>query len=395
MNSKFLLMLVTVVLLCLSGFSSDIYAPVQNIVAKDLNAHINTIQSSMAIYMLGIAISLLFYGPISEGIGRKGPILTGLMIMLIGTVICFFAQSATIIIIGRFVQGLGAGASNGLWRSIFRDSFSGSEMAKYGSMLTLIVIFVVPAAPIIGAFIEHLMGWRAIFGFIFIYVAAALILLVLLYKETSEHHHRDRLKLRFIKTTYKEVFSNKIFIGASLCSFFTFGALFTWFISGSVTLIKYAGITPTEFGWLSLVGCGLAYGIAGQINAKLVEKRGMDTMMRLGFKIMTISGILLTTGFFIFGVTALAIIIPVICFSFGATFIFPTAFARAMTPFGHIAGYAGTTYSFLQILGATVLGFLLAHLPESNQVILGIVFTVCPAIAWILYERLVVKVSQQ
>ena len=85
----------------------------------------------MAIYLLGVAGSQLIYGPLSEGIGRKKPLIIGLTIMLIGSALCFLTPNITFLIIGRFIQGLGAGACACLWRSTFRDLFKGASITLF------------------------------------------------------------------------------------------------------------------------------------------------------------------------------------------------------------------------------------------------------------------------
>lgn len=261
MNSKKILFVIILLIGCLSQFASDIYAPSLPSIATLLKAPINLVQFSMAIYMLGVSLSLLVYGPVSEGIGRKVPVITGLVIFLIGSLLCLFAKNIDMLLIGRFIQGLGAGGGAGLWRAIFRDVYSGKELAKYASYLTILVMIIIPAAPAFGGYLDHLLSWRSIFAALSIYSVIAIMTVIFYFKETSRHHHFEKLKFSYIKKTFRLLLSNRVFMGISISVFFTYGATFAWFVTGPVLLIKVVGISSLTFGWLSFLGGGIAFSL--------------------------------------------------------------------------------------------------------------------------------------
>lgn len=386
MSSNKLLFFVIILAACLTQFAADIYAPSLPAIAVDLHTSIHLAQWSMTIYMIGVALTLLIYGPLSDGFGRKSPMIIGLSIMVIGSFICLFAPNISTLIAGRFIQGCGAGACAGLWRSVFRDVYTGEQLAKYGSYFAIFVMFIVPAAPALGGILQQSMGWRASFAFMSFYCIFALFAIVFWFKETSLHHHKDKLKLHYVKNTFAELLTSPIFIGVTVCTFLSYGAFFAWLTAGPILLIDVVGITPLTFGLLTFLGGGIAYALAGWINGKVVSQFGISNMMRFGWCIMIIAGLSLLIAKMLFGVNLWAIAIPVILFYFGSTFIWPNAFASAFTPFGHIAGYAGALYGFMQIGGGAVIGSLMAFLPHTNQIPLGIVFTLASIFAWGLYE---------
>jgi Bcr/CflA subfamily drug resistance transporter len=389
-HSNKLLFFVLILAVCLTQFASDIYAPSLPAIAASFKSSIHLAQFSMAIYMLGVALSQLIYGPLSEGIDRKQPLIIGLSIMLIGSLVCFFAINIHLLIIGRLIQGCGAGACAALWRSTFRDVFTGEQLAKFGSYLTVFVMFIVPIAPALGGYLQHYFGWRSIFGFMTFYTITALIAILYSFRETSKHHHTERLKLPYIISTFKQLLSSPIFMGISLCTFLSYGAFFSWFTVGPVLLIHVAKLTPIAFGWVNCIGGGGAYALAGWLNGRLVTRYGMVNMMRFGFSIMLLSGILMLLGKALLGVNSWAIIAPIILFYFGSTFIWPNAFATAFTPFGKIAGYAGALYGAMQIGGAAVIGAVVSHLPAQTQIPLALVILLASGLAWLIYEGIVV-----
>ncbi len=390
MNSKILPLILIVLVACLTQFASDIYTPSLPAIAKSFNVPVNLSQLSLVIYLFGVAISQLIYGPLSECFGRKPMLTLGIVIMLVGSLLCMFAPSIHALIVGRVIQGLGAGACAALWRTVFRDCFTGEELAKYGSYLAIFIMFIVPVAPALGGYFEHYIGWRANFTFMAIYTIVALIAITLGFKETHAEANKSSIKLSNIISGYGELIKSPIFVGITLCVFLCYGALFAWLAAGPVLLIKTVGLTPVEFGWFTFLGCGGAYALAGWFNGRLVKKFSMNSMMRFGWSVMILSSLLLALSYFVWGVTALGIMLPGVLFYFGSTFIWPNAFASAFTPFGHIAGYAGALYGFMLMSGGGAIGMIAAHMPDTNQLPLAWVIFLTAIISWVLYEIIVV-----
>ena len=345
--------------------------------------------------MMGLSLSQLFYGPLSDGIGRKSPLLIGLFIMGCGSTICLLAPSIEWLIFGRFLQGLGVGAGASLWRPIFRDSFEGADLAKYGGYLSIVMPFVVPAAPALGDYLQTYFGWRSNFLFIIGYTLVTMGIVAYFFKETSTHHHRQRLKATFFAQAFLHLLSSRSFMGYTICVFLTYGAFFSWFTASPVLLIDVVGITPIEFGWISFLAGGGTMILAGIFNGRMVSKVGTYFMLRLGWMLMFLSGGLMLLLKVIFGVSAVVIVAPMFLFYFGSTLIWPNIFAGAFAPFGKIAGYAGSLYSFMQLGGGAVISGLVAYLPEHDQVPLSLIFMGCSALAWIVFEYIVVTQKEE
>jgi DHA1 family bicyclomycin/chloramphenicol resistance-like MFS transporter/DHA1 family 2-module integral membrane pump EmrD-like MFS transporter len=389
MKSNLILFLVIVLAACLSGVSSDIYIPSLPAIADDLKTTIEEVQWTLAIFMLGLSISQLVYGPISDGVGRRRPLIIGLLIITAGSFVCFYAPSIEVLLFGRFIQGLGAGAGASLWRAIFRDSFNGAELARYGGYLSIVIPFIVPAAPTLGGYLQTYFGWRSSFLFLILYALVTMLMVFVLFKETSIHHHKERLTKKFFAHAFGQLLSSRVFVGYTICTFLSYGAFFAWFTAGPVLLIKIVGISPIEFGWITLLGGGGSMVLAGLVNGKMVVKFGSHFMLRMGWALMFMAGALMIALKFIYGMNTVVIVAPVILFYFGSTLIWPNIFAGAFAPFGKIAGYAGSLYSFMQLGGGAVVSALVSYLPETDQVPLASIFMICSTLSWIVFELVV------
>ncbi|WP_108650646.1 multidrug effflux MFS transporter [Dongshaea marina] len=374
---------------CLGQFSSDTYAPAMLQIASAFGVSINLIQLSMPLYMLGLCSSLLVFGSLSEAFGRRRPLLWGLVIMLVGSILCVSSMNAYQLLAGRVLQGIGAGAGASLWRAMFRDRFEGDALARYGAYMTILLTFVVPAAPMIGGFVSHVLGWRAVFWIIIGYALLILCAIYFLLAETSEHHHMDKLNLGHISRGYLKIIRSRAFIGYSLCSFCCYGGYFSWFTVAPVLLIKHTSLSSAMFGWLCFWGGALAMFFGGLIGGKLVLRFGAATMLRLGWSLMLIAGIQMLFGYWVFGLTIISPMIAMTLFYFGSTLVFPSLFSGAMQPFAKGAGFAGSLYAFLQMSGAVVIGAVASFLPADTPISLGLVFVLAPLISLVLFEGVV------
>jgi DHA1 family bicyclomycin/chloramphenicol resistance-like MFS transporter/DHA1 family 2-module integral membrane pump EmrD-like MFS transporter len=385
-NIKFLIVITLIA--CTAAVSSDIYAPSIPEISNCLNVSIMHVQSSMVIFMIGLAFSQLIYGPFADIYGRKKPLILGTIIFIIGNILAIFANDILTLNISRLIQGLGAGASASLWRSMFRDRYSGSDMAKYGGYLTIAMTFVMPAAPLVGGYLQEIFNWQASFIFMIIYAIASMLLTVLFLAES--HKTNDVHKFSFINIfkNYSILITNRIFIGYTLCSFFTFGALFSWFIIGPVIIIHHLGHNPSLFGWFALICAGGPIFLGGYLNGKFVKTYGSKNLLKLGWSLMFIAGTLLLSGFYTFGVSLFAIFIPIVLFNLGICFILPNSFAQAFTPFGHMAGTASALYGCLQITGAVVIGSVASYVPNNTQVPLAIIMIMSPILSYLIYKIL-------
>ena len=371
----FITLSVIVLVATLTQISTDIYIPSLPAIAQSLNATLGQSQLTLALFISGVACFTLIYGPLSEGIGRRLTIIFGLSIAMIGSVCCLFANTIHILQLGRFIQGCGLGACASLWRSIFRDTYSGADLARVSSYLVNLVTLSVIISPFIGGYFEQYLGWRSTFVFLLCWMTLVLLVVVFLFKETSQHHHKDRLSRRFIVKAFIDLLSNRCFMSFSLIVFLAYGGLLSWLIAGPIVFIHTMGLSPVSFGHLMILS-GLSTALGGLVNGQLTKKLSMSALMVVGMCLMIVAGFAMLLGYILVGLYVSVILIPAMIFIFGSTFVFMNCFALAFDNVGHVAGYAGSLYSFIQLLGGVVFGVVLAHVNTKTPVPMAVMFTV-------------------
>lgn len=383
---EFKILVVLTFVACLTGFMSDIYVPSFLTMSHDLNASLSGIQQSMSIFMLSLALSQFIYGPLSEVLGRRIGLLMGLCIVVVGSAICMLTENLFWLMVGRFIQGAGAGACACLWRSIFRDVFTGQQIAKYGGYLGIVMVYIVAAAPFLGGYFEAHQGWRASFIASISYGGAVWSLVYMLLPETNTHRTTERLSIQFFSAAYAQLLKSPIFMGYGLCVFFTYGAFFSWFIVGPVLYAHYFDLPIANFGCINFFLGGTAMALGGIFNAKCIRKIGQDKMLRLGWLLMSLAGAFILILDLCLIKSIYLFLIAIFAFLFGITLIWPNAFSRAFAPFGAIAGYAGSLYSCMQLGGGAIIGWVSAFIPDHRPYPLALVFILTALGACLTFE---------
>lgn len=370
---------------CLTGFAADIYIPSFLTIAQDFDSSISHVQQSMGMFLFSVSISQLIYGPISEIIGRRIPLVIGLIIALIGSLICFYAHNISMLLIGRLIQGAGTGACACLWRAILKDSLNSDEISKYAGYLGIIMVFIVSAAPALGGLMESCLNWKYSLLIVIIYISITLFLVLWYLNETNIYHHNNKMSFSFFHNAFGSLLSSRIFMGYTLCVFLTYGAFFSWFVMGPVLLIGQIGVKPDVFGVINLVIGGSSMALGGLLNGKIVGTLGKSCMLRLGWGLIFATGMMILIWNIFWDQTAISLVFFVFIFLFGATFIWPNAFTEAFAPFAKIAGCASTLYSMMQLGGGAVIGSLSALLPKSSNS-LAVIFILSSVTALTIFE---------
>ena len=310
----------------------------------------------------GMTIGQLIAGPLSDAIGRKRILFTGVAIYFVGSFICFSAQSFEWFLAGRFIQGLGVSGPYVASISIVRDKYSGTQMARIMSLIMMVFMVAPAIAPSLGQLIIHFFGWRDIFVMYMLYAVVVGAWVALRLEETLVPENRLPMRLKAFEEGFKEVVSNKTTMSYLLCAGFCFGGFIGYLGTSQQIFMQQFGKTGQEFSAYFAVLAGVM-GIASFTNSKIVMKFGMRpiciygflslSLISLIFLIMQLTGVTVTFWMFM----AYACILFLL---FGT--LFGNLNAIAMEPMGHVAGMAsaiiGASSSILSLILASIIGQL-------------------------------------
>lgn len=353
--------------------SSDIYLPSLPNMVTTFHTSISHMQLSITLYMLGYSLSQLVYGPLSDHIGRRIPLIIGLIIAMAGTVLCIATTSIHVLLLGRLLQGLGTGAGNALSITVLRDLTSGRQMARLSSFLIICNTFVMASAPTLGGYLEVLWGWHSPFLLIIIFIAVTFSIVCLYLPETNSHNHQA-LQTSITKR-YLILLKHPTFMGYTLCSTLSYASILAYITVAPFLFQNVLSVSPIGFGWLA-VTVAAAYIFSGVCNAFLVSRHGIPAMMKTGLLLMAVGSISLLIFGILNHINILSILCPSLIFFFGTGFIFANAMAGAFTPFPHMAGVAGALFGCLQIFGGSVSSAFMTQLRYDTPTPLAIFFLV-------------------
>jgi DHA1 family 2-module integral membrane pump EmrD-like MFS transporter len=373
-------LLITVV----SPFALDSYTPSLPAITRAFNSSAHTIQLTISLYLCGVVISQLFYGPLSDRFGRRLIVLLSLSITIIGTLFCALAKSPDTLILARLVQGIGAGGSNVLFRAILRDQFSGLRMSHMASYMSMAYTVMLAAAPIIGGHLQAAFGWRSNFIFLILLFSAITFLCWLYLPETNQSLNKEALRIRVLFKNYLSVLTHKKFIGYVGCSSLAFSGFTTFYTMGPFLLQNGFGLSAVVYGWLSaFLALGLFLGTL--LNSIFVLRFDTTLLLKIGLLAMALSGLALLLASWFGFISVYAIMIATCIFIIGGGLVFSNAMAGAFEPFPRIAGIAGALYGTLQVLGAFITSLIIAELPRDNQSTMAIIFMVLGALGLMLF----------
>jgi DHA1 family bicyclomycin/chloramphenicol resistance-like MFS transporter len=271
--------------------STDLYLPALPTIARDLNVSPGAAQFTLAVFLIGVAIGQVAYGPITDKYGRKTPLLLGLAVYMLGSLVCAIAPTINILIGGRFLQALGASASAVITPSIARDLWSGKTLADRLSLLFLVVGAAPLLAPSLGGLLLTQWNWHALFWCLVLF-GLLVTLAVTRLSETSSPHERAGARLRDAASTYASLLRNPPFLLYVLTGACLAGCLLAFITGASFIYIEGFGVNPTEFAVLfSLTATGFV--AATQINRLLLRHLSLNAITRGAVIVLLLLALLL------------------------------------------------------------------------------------------------------
>jgi len=339
-------------LTALSPLSVDLYLPAFPSIARSLDVESAEVQITLAIFLLGMSLGQLLYGPLSDRYGRKPPLYFGLVLYIAASIGCMLANDLTTLTASRFFQALGGSAGVVICRAVIRDRTTTAQAAWAFSMLMLALGLAPILAPIIGGLLLMVMDWRGIFA---VLAGAGLILLVSMHfsmRETLSRHTAERLGIVGNFRRYANLLGNGQFMTYVLIGSLPFGGMFAYVAGSPYVIIELYGVPAEHFGWFFGIN---AFGmIAGsQFNARLVARFGPATMLKY---VIIVPAAASLVGLVATLTSVASLPLLMVCFFIYMTsmgLLSPNAVALAMANEGHRAGSASAIMGCIQFLLGT------------------------------------------
>lgn len=348
----------------LMPLSIDMYLPAMPGIAMDFNVSDGMIQLTLSAYIIGFAVGQLFYGPMTDSLGRKPVIIGGVLVFAVAAAGCALAQTAEQLILLRSIHGLAAASASVVISALMRDLFNKEEFSRMMSFVTLVMTIAPLMAPIIGGFLLIWFSWPAIFWVL----GATALLVVIMVKfcipETLHKEKRQKFSLMTTLRNFASLFRHRRIISYMLSSAFSFAGMFSFLSAGPFVYIDLNGVSPQNFGYYFALNIVCLF-IMTTINSRNVRRMGAVKMLRLGLTVQFVMGIWLVFAQ-ASGLGFWALVLGVAGYMGSISMISSNAMAVVLEDFPHMAGTAASLAGTLRFSVGAAVGGLLALMTSDT-----------------------------
>ncbi|RJT27929.1 purine nucleoside transporter PunC [Buttiauxella izardii] len=325
------------------GFlATDMYLPAFAAIQQDLQTDASAVSASLSLFLAGFAFAQLMWGPLSDHFGRKPVLLAGLSLFAIGCIGMLWVESATALLVLRFVQAVGVCSAAVSWQALVTDYYPASRANRIFATIMPLVGLSPALAPLLGSWILTHFDWQAIFATLFAITLLLMIPTLRLKPRTQHHPQTEDNKVSFMSLLRNRVYSGNVLIYAA-CS----ASFFAW-LTGSPFILNDMGYSPAAIG-LSYVPQTIAFLIGGYGCRSALQKWSGKQMLPWLLALYTLS---------IFGTWAVAVsghatltllLIPFCLMAVANGAIYPIVVASALLPFPQATGKAAALQNTLQL----------------------------------------------
>ncbi|MBD8576945.1 Bcr/CflA family multidrug efflux MFS transporter [Pseudomonas syringae] len=285
------LIILLAALVAFGPLSVDMYLPSLPTIADDLGAAHAQVQMTIGVFLGGLCLGMLLYGPLSDRFGRRRLLLGGMVLYLLASLGCALAAQVEHLLFWRFLQALGGAAASVLGRALVRDLFPLDEAARVLSLMHLVSMLATLAAPLIGGYLMLLAGWRSLFVLLALFCAVCLVAVAWKIPETLPPDRRGA-SVGQVFRAYGRLAVQPLAIGYILCMGLGFGGMFAFITASPFVYIDYFGLSPLSYGWLFGLNI-LGIIIATWLNARWVGRLGPQRLLRIGTTVAALAGVAL------------------------------------------------------------------------------------------------------
>ena len=386
MNAQLVRTAVILGLLSVIGpLAIDMYLPALPAIGVDLGASDAVIQRSLMAYMAAVAVCQLVYGPLSDMFGRKPPLYFGMAVFVVGSVGCALAPNADMLILFRFLQGVGACASMSLPRAIVRDNHTGAEAAQLMSLIMLVFSVSPILAPLSGSFVIAFGDWRAMFWVMTVVGVLGLLLLVFALRETRPREARLDSGLGSALRAYGTLLRDWRFLGLTLIGTFGMSSFMAFLGNSSFVYIDHYGLTPTQYSLAFSVNA-VSFFAVSQMTGWLVGRFGLNRVVRVAVAGYTAS-MLTLFAVVMAGIDSVFVLGGFMFVAFGFLgLVLPSTGVLAMEEQGDIAGSASALMGTVQMIAASVVMGIVGAFGDGTARPMVIAFAACAILAFVITQ---------
>ena len=338
-------------LIAMSGIGSaslNILVPaIPGLVAK-FATDAASVQLTISLYLLGLAVAQLVFGPLSDRFGRRPVVIAGLAIATLASTSAIFVATIGGLIAARVAQSLGASTGQTISRAIIRDLYERERAASMIGLVTSVVVLMPMMAPLVGGILDTLFGWASIFIFVAVFTGTVFVWALLALPETRKFSTAPGGNGHLLPDL-KALASSPKFFGYALCAGLGSAPFFSFLGGAPHVTVTMLGRTSAEYGlWFFLPSFGFMTG--NFIVSRLSGRFTIDQLIWGGIAATVIGCLISIVAYVAFpGWEMVTIFLPQIIVGIGNGLLLPTSVAGAVSIRPHVAGTASGLTGFIQM----------------------------------------------
>ncbi|ARB30891.1 multidrug effflux MFS transporter [Pseudomonas tolaasii] len=358
------LLFLLVALTALGEVSTQLMIPGLGAIEQALAAPAGSALMALSAFVAAFGLGQLFFGPLSDRIGRRPVLIGGLALYVVATLAMLLVSDIQQFIAARVLQGLGACAALVLARTVVRDVWK----AEAGPALALTMIgmlYAIVVAPMVGGVLIRFFGWHAPIILALMIGSVVLLLALLFFRESNHHLDPNAGHWRTLGGQYLDLLKNRQYRAYAVALACTYGAMFSVIAGSSAVFINLLGFSSLEYG----INFGLIVSmliIGSTYTRRNIMRLGPQRIVAMGVTMVAVGGLLALVIYELFGLSVAGLDIPVALVTLGGGLVLPGSVTGGVMPNAHRAGLAAGLMGFSQMLGATCSGLLLSHLRDGS-----------------------------
>jgi DHA1 family bicyclomycin/chloramphenicol resistance-like MFS transporter len=363
----------------LGPFTLNVLVPSLPGMAEYFNAPKASVQLTLSLYLVGMAISQLILGPMADWLGRRPVLLGALVLYVVSSIAAFLAPNVELLIIARIVQSFGATAGIALGRTMIRDTFATDRAASVIGYVTMGMVVAPMIAPSVGALLDDTLGWRAILGFC-VLVGVAMLLVAWPNLPETRPETLVAATARQVAERSMALLGNVSFMAFWGASAFCSGIFFAYLGSAPYLVIEIMGRSKAEYG-LWFVSLSIGYAAGNFISGRMAQKLGVYRLVWWGNLVGLLAALIMLSVALSGVLTPFWLFLPAMIGSFGNGLVLPNAIAGGLSADPKAAGAGSGLMGFGQMGVGAICSFIGGKLTEVSAMPLAVIMLVCAVLA--------------
>lgn len=375
------MILVLGALVALGPLTIDMYLPALPRIADELSVSSSVSQLTLTGTLAGLALGQLIVGPLSDSLGRRRPLMAGIVLHMVASVLCVLAPNITVLGLARGLQGMGAAAASVVAIAVVGDLFSGTVAATVMSRLMLVLGVAPVLAPSLGAAVLLHGSWHWVFVALVVVAGGLLAMAALALPETLPVAHRRPLAVGGIVGTYIELLRDSRFVILVLVAALGMSGLFAYISAAPFVLQGHYGLDQQAFALVFAAGAIALIG-STQFNVVVLRRFSPQAITVAALSWSTLAGVVFVvlTVAHVGGLSAF--LVPVLAILAGMGLVLPNAPAVALSRHPDAAGTAAA------LLGAAQFGLGAAVAPA-----IGALGNGAAALSWVMTAGMAIALA--